>query len=71
VPIEITGKFRKGDIRHNFADISKIKKLLGFEPKIDFSKGMKKYVDWVKTQANPENNFEQSLAEMSAKGLYK
>lgn len=71
VPIEITGKFRKGDIRHNFADISKIKNLLGFEPKIDFNQGIKKYVDWVKTQVNPENNFEQSLAEMSAKGLYK
>lgn len=71
VPIEITRKFRKGDIRHNYADISKIKNLLGFEPKINFEQGIKKYVAWVKTQANPENNFEQSLAEMKAKGLYK
>ena len=71
VPLEITHKYRKGDIRHNFADISLLKTTLNFEPKISFSEGIKQYVDWVKTQPLVENNFEQSLKEMQAKGLYK
>jgi dTDP-L-rhamnose 4-epimerase len=71
VPIELTGKFRKGDIRHNFADIRLIQEKLGFMPKIPFEVGINKYVDWVKTQENPENNYEKSLEEMQAKGLYK
>ncbi len=71
VDIQITQKFRKGDIRHNFADISLLKNSLNFEPKISFQEGIKKYVDWVKTQPLVENNFEQSLKEMQAKGLYK
>ncbi|MFH4146293.1 NAD-dependent epimerase/dehydratase family protein, partial [Acinetobacter baumannii] len=34
VPITISGNYRLGDIRHNYADLSKIKKYLGFEPKV-------------------------------------
>ena len=32
VPLTISGNYRLGDIRHNFADISKARRLLGFEP---------------------------------------
>jgi dTDP-L-rhamnose 4-epimerase len=46
---EITNKFRKGDVRHCFSDISKIEKKLGFKPDVDFSKGMEKLIDWAKT----------------------
>ena len=50
IDIKITGNFRLGDIRHNRADISKIKKILGFSPKVSFESGLKQYVDWVKKQ---------------------
>ena len=40
VPVEVTGKFRLGDIRHNYADMSKIKDFLDFEPKVFFEKGI-------------------------------
>jgi dTDP-L-rhamnose 4-epimerase len=46
----ITGKFRKGDVRHCYADISKIKSKLGFEPKISFEEGMKELMEWSKGQ---------------------
>ena len=36
VDINVSGNYRLGDIRHNKADISKIKKLLGFSPKVSF-----------------------------------
>ncbi|NCO11494.1 nucleoside-diphosphate-sugar epimerase [Candidatus Pacearchaeota archaeon CG_4_9_14_0_2_um_filter_39_13] len=42
----ITGQSRKGDIRHCFADITKIQKSLGFEPKVDFEEGMKELIKW-------------------------
>ena len=34
VPITISGNYRLGDIRHNYADITKARQLLGFEPKV-------------------------------------
>jgi len=70
--IKITGNFRLGDIRHNYADISKISKLLGFFPKYDFDQGIKLFTDWVKTENIDNNNFyKESLAEMQNKGLLK
>ncbi len=46
---EIVNKYRAGDIRHCYADISKIRKI-GFEPKVRFEDGMKKLVEWGKIQ---------------------
>ena len=42
----ITGQYRKGDIRHCFADITKIKQKLGYEPKVSFEDGMKELIKW-------------------------
>ena len=39
---------RKGDIRHSGADISKIKKKLGYAPEYDFEKGIKEAIQWYK-----------------------
>lgn len=71
VPISISGNYRLGDIRHNYADISKAKQLLGFEPKISFQEGLKQFTDWVNTQEVEEDKYQQSIDEMKAKGLYK
>lgn len=38
VPMRISGNYRLGDIRHNYADISKIENLLGFKPKFSFQR---------------------------------
>ena len=71
VPITISGNYRLGDIRHNYADITKARKLLGFEPKISFKEGLKQFTDWVNTQEVEEDKYQQSIDEMKAKGLYK
>lgn len=39
---------RLGDVRHTCADISKAKKLLGYNPSVDFEEGLKKTVGWFK-----------------------
>lgn len=69
--IRISGNYRVGDIRHNFADGSLIREKLGFEPKISIAEGLKKFAEWVKTQRIEKDNFDKSIQEMQEKGLYK
>lgn len=71
VGINISGNFRLGDIRHNFADLNKIKNKLNFEPKVSFNDGISKFCNWVNEQTIQESKYEQSINEMKRKGLYK
>ena len=71
VPVKVTGKFRLGDIRHNFADITKIKNILGFEPRVYFEEGIHEFTKWVLSQEIEEDNLEASLVQMKKKGLLK
>ena len=41
---------RKGDVQKTQADISKMKKLLKVEPKVDFKTGLKRTVEWFQTK---------------------
>lgn len=68
---EVSGNFRLGDIRHNYADIEKIKEKLGFEPKVDFKTGIKMFTNWVNQQSISEDNYEKSIEEIKRKGLMK
>ncbi len=69
--INVSGNYRVGDIRHNYADLTKIQKDLGFAPRIDFEQGMKKFTSWVNLQDVQSDRYEQSIDEMKKKGLYK
>jgi len=71
VPVKISGNYRLGDIRHNFADISKIKRRLGFQPQVDFKTGLKRFTDWVNSQQVQNSKYEESINEMKSKGLLK
>lgn len=42
------GPDRKGDIKHSNADISKAKKLLGYDPEYDFKRGLEEAIEWYK-----------------------
>ena len=68
--INISGRYRIGDIRHNFADISKITKI-GFSPKVSFTKGLEKFSNWVKKQKVCKDYFDLSIKEMQSKGIIK
>ncbi|MFN7313385.1 MAG: NAD-dependent epimerase/dehydratase family protein [Bacteroidota bacterium] len=71
VPIHITGKFRLGDIRHNFADLTLIQNALGFLPRVKFDDGIKRFCDWVNTQEVNASRYENSIIEMKNRGLFK
>jgi dTDP-L-rhamnose 4-epimerase len=47
---EVNGKYRMGDVRHCFADISLARKVLGYEPKVSFHEGLTELVAWLKGQ---------------------
>lgn len=65
---EITGKYRVGDIRHCFADTTKTKELLGFEPKVGFEDGLLELAQWLKTQIATDN-ISKASSELSSRGL--
>lgn len=71
VPIKVSGNYRLGDIRHNYADISLARNILGFEPKWSFSDGIAQFCKWVDKQEVQEDKYESSIEEMKQKGLYK
>ncbi|MCX9011063.1 MAG: NAD-dependent epimerase/dehydratase family protein [Candidatus Methanoperedens sp.] len=64
---EVVNKYRSGDIRHCYADISKISKL-GFKPSVSFEKGMRELVEWGMTQ-EAEDRSDNAYQELKERGL--
>ncbi|EGM78167.1 nucleoside-diphosphate-sugar epimerase [Rheinheimera sp. A13L] len=69
--ITISGNYRIGDIRHNYADLTYIKSEIGFEPKVSFAEGLVRFTSWVNEQSIQADLYDKSIAEMKVKGLYK
>ncbi len=64
----ITGKHRVGDIRHCFADISKARQLLGYEPQMSLERGFVELAQWLSGQT-PFDRVEQATRELEKRGL--
>jgi nucleoside-diphosphate-sugar epimerase len=45
------GPERSGDIKHSLADISRARKHLGYDPKVTFGEGLRRTVEWYRSQA--------------------
>lgn len=69
VAIEITGRFRVGDIRHNVADLSRLSTLTDYVPKWRFADGLREFLEWAQSSPLEETGFERSLAELAQRGL--
>ena len=68
--IKVSGAFRMGDIRHNIADVSRLKDVLGFVPGMPFSQGLANFLNWAVLQA-PEDKaaYLRSVDELATRGL--
>ena len=64
----ITGKYRVGDIRHCYADITKARQLLQFYPQVDFGSGLEELANWLEGQIAFDHVIEASR-ELAARGL--
>jgi dTDP-L-rhamnose 4-epimerase len=71
IDVRVTGDYRLGDIRDNFADLTQITNLLGYKPSVSFADGIKRFVAWVKSQEISEDNYLSSIEQMKKRGLYK
>jgi len=61
----ILNQYRVGDIRHCFADVSKLQQLFGVAPQQDFEAGMSELIDWVQTARRPADRTARSMAELA------
>ena len=65
-------ELRIGDIRHCLADISKIKKKLGYTPTVKFKDGIDEVLEWIKPQiGNIQDDSQKAINELKEKGLLK
>jgi dTDP-L-rhamnose 4-epimerase len=65
---EITGKYRMGDVRHCFADISLARRVLGYQPQVSFENGLRELCAWLEGQV-ADDRVAQMRAELEARGL--
>jgi dTDP-L-rhamnose 4-epimerase len=69
VETPITGQFRVGDIRHNFADIRQAQMLLGYTPTVNLDEGLQRFCAWAASEPVYTDRLNQATAELKAKGL--
>jgi dTDP-L-rhamnose 4-epimerase len=65
---ELTGKFRAGDIRHCFADVSLARELLGYEPAVELDAGVAELAAWLEG-AVADDRVEDASRELASRGL--
>lgn len=63
-----TGKYRSGDIRHCYADISLAGRILGFAPQVAFEDGLAELADWLSTQIAVDR-VDAATSELARRGL--
>jgi dTDP-L-rhamnose 4-epimerase len=67
-PAEITGRYRAGDIRHCYADISLARDLLGYVPQFRLQDGIGELVEWLRSQSAVDA-FEEASSHLAKFGL--
>jgi dTDP-L-rhamnose 4-epimerase len=65
---EITGKYRVGDIRHCFPDISLAREVLGYQPRVTLEAGLAELASWLEGQIAVDR-VEEARAELATRGL--
>ena len=65
---DICGKYRVGDIRHCFADISRAREVLGYQPQVPLEEGIGELAEWLEGQVAYDRVAEAS-AQLASRGL--
>lgn len=64
----ITQKYRAGDIRHCYADLTRARQLLGYEPAVTHAEGFQELGEWLQSQ-QAVDHADTMLRELHAYGL--
>jgi dTDP-L-rhamnose 4-epimerase len=65
---EVTGRYRVGDVRHCFADVSLAADVLGYEPQVALEDGLAELAGWLEGEAATDR-VDHATAELLARGL--
>jgi dTDP-L-rhamnose 4-epimerase len=65
---QITGRYRAGDIRHCFADLTLAREVLGFEPVESFDAGLAELAEWLAGEVALDR-VDQATDELARRGL--
>ncbi len=68
IPPEVCGKYRVGDIRHCFADVSLARDVLGYRPQITLADGILELTEWLGEQ-DADDRVADASRELAARGL--
>lgn len=69
VKYAVSGRFRVGDTRHNFANGRHAEQTLGFAPRVGLRDGLQRFFKWVEEQPVEASRYSQSLAELDVAGI--
>ena len=61
-------EFRAGDVRHSQADVSKARRLLGYEPMLDLRAGLREALPWYEVRGKGQHG-DATVAVRSAHGI--
>ena len=65
---EVNGEFRPGEMRHLTSDTTRVR-AAGYEPRVDLAEGIRRYVDWIRTQADIRDYFSEAAKILRSKGI--
>jgi dTDP-L-rhamnose 4-epimerase len=68
VGAECCGKYRVGDVRHCFADVSRARQALGYTPTVTLEDGLAELADWLRDQT-AEDHVPAASRELVTRGL--
>jgi dTDP-L-rhamnose 4-epimerase len=64
----VTGQFRRGDVRHCTADITRARQALGFAPRVGWEQGLRELLEWCRGAASSDH-FGRAQGELERHGL--
>jgi dTDP-L-rhamnose 4-epimerase len=65
---QVTGKYRMGDVRHCFGDISRANLVLGYAPRHGFAHGLSDLMKWLDGKLPPDRTHDARV-ELDSRGL--
>ncbi len=68
---EIRGQFRSGDIRHCYADVTRLGNVLNFKAETSFERGLPVFLDWAVEEEGVVDLVDKGVGELAEKGLIK
>jgi len=68
IPPEVNGEFRPGEMRHLTSGTERVRDA-GYAPQVDLATGIRRYLDWIRQQADVRDYFSEAANILRSKGI--